>query len=36
MNRAQRRAQKSKKKSKYTGLTKVNNGSTFGSKVPNT
>ena len=36
MNRAQRRAAKSKKKELYGGMTKVNNGSTFGSKVANT
>jgi len=33
MNRQQRRAIKSKKKGGYTGLTKLNSNSTFGSRV---
>lgn len=35
MNRQQRRAAKSKKKNRYTGLSKLNHTSTFGSRVSN-
>nr|BAR34120.1 hypothetical protein [uncultured Mediterranean phage uvMED] len=35
MNRQQRRAAKSKKKSRYTGMSKLSHTSTFGSRMSN-
>jgi hypothetical protein len=35
MNRAERRARKSKKRGQYRGLRKLSSDSTFGSKVGN-